>query len=238
VRARVVAPLAAAVLGIAGGVTTALLVPGDDGTTHASTIDDPLHLEIRLVEQDCTGESILVVGYGESTPPLSSAVANSHTDGLHYLSSAVSCATLLGPEDKPAPAYVVYAGPYNTPREPCEVRMSGEEPGSFVARLREGNTQLVKCPCEIPGADAVRLFPDMPSDASAKLWIRGLQAMFNDDDPEGFPRSAITGVYDAFTQARVTRFQENAPGKATEPGVVDPTTWGILTDRLCRNYDY
>jgi hypothetical protein len=237
-RARVVAPLVAAVLGIGGGVATALVVPGDDPDRDTPAVSDPLHLNIPLTDLDCSGQSILIIGYGNSVPPLSSAVANSRTDGLHYLGSARSCETVLGPEGKPAPSYVVYAGPYDSPRDPCEIRMSGDEPGSFVARLREGNTQLVKCPCEIPGTDAVRLYPDMPSDASAKLWIRGLQAMFNYDDPEDFPRSAITGVYDAFTQARVAVFQDNAPGKDTEPGIVDATTWGILTDRLCRNYDY
>ena len=237
-RARVVAPLVAAVLGIGGGVATAIVVPEVDAARDDPAVSDPLHLRIPLADLDCTGESILVVGYGNSVPPLSSAVANSATDGLHYLESVSSCETLLGPEDKETPTYVVYAGPYDSPRDPCDIRMSGEEPGSFVARLREGNDELVKCPCEIPGADAVRLYPDMPSDASAKLWVRGLQAMFNDDDGEGFPRSAITGVYDDFTQARVTAFQDNAPGKATRPGIVDDVTWGILTDRLCRNYDY
>jgi len=235
-RARVVAPLVAAVLGIGGGVATAIVVPEDDPGT--KTVADPLHLNIPLTDLDCSGQSILVVGYGDSVPPLSSAVANSTTDDLHYLRSAGSCPTLLGPEDQAAPTYVVYAGPYDSPRDPCELRMSGEEPGSFVARLREGNTQLVKCPCEIPGSDAVPLYPEMTVDAPAKLWIRGLQAMFNYDDPEAFPRSAITGEYDAFTQARVTVFQDNAPGKSTEPGSVDAVTWGILTDRLCRNYDY
>jgi hypothetical protein len=81
-----------------------------------------------------------------------------------------------------------------------------------------GNEQLVKCPCEIPG--------------------RGLQAMFNDDDPTGFPHSAITGQYDQRTSDRVADFQDHAPGKVTERGKVDEVTWGILTDRLCRNYDY
>jgi hypothetical protein len=62
--------------------------------------------------------------------------------------------------------------------------------------------------------------------------------MFNDDDPERFPHTSITGDYDEATAARVALFQENAPGKVTEPGVMDRTTWGIITDRLCRNYDY
>ena len=67
-RARVVAPVVAAVLGIGGGVATAIVVSADDerGTTSFS---DPLHLGIPLVDQSCSGESILVVGYGNGAAP-------------------------------------------------------------------------------------------------------------------------------------------------------------------------
>ena len=237
-RARVVAPLIAAVLGIGGGVATAIVVPGDASEEKAPTVSDPLHLGIPLVDQECTGEALLVIGYGDTVAPLSSAVANSSQEGLRYLTSEGSCDTTLGPEDKGAPTYVVYGGPYDNRREPCEIRMSGDESGSFVTVLRSGNTQLVKCPCEIPSRAAPRLFIGMDPDQSAALWIRGLQAMFNDDDPTEFPHSAITGKYDQPTADRVAVFQDRAPGKVTEPGEVDEVTWGILTDRLCRNYDY
>jgi hypothetical protein len=234
-RARLVAPLVAAVLGIGGGVATALVVPGDDGGT---SFDDPLDLGIALQDLDCTEDSLLVIGYGNTVAPLSSAVANTDHDGLHYLRSADSCGTVLGPEGKPTPDYVVYRGPFPSRSQPCEIRMSGDEPGSFVTRLRAGNVQLVKCPCEIPVGDAPHLFVGMTADQSDTLWVRGLQAMFNDDNPEAFPRSAITGQYDEHTSQRVELFQRAAPGKVTTRGEVDETTWGILTDRLCRQYDY
>ncbi|MDX6372683.1 MAG: hypothetical protein QOD98_1671 [Nocardioidaceae bacterium] len=236
-RARVIAPLVAAVLGIGGGVATALVMPGDDHGRPA-TSSDPLHLGIPLVDQDCSGKSLLVIGYGETVAPLSSAIANSSEKALRYLRSDASCATTLGPVDKAAPEYVVYSGPYDDRREPCEVRMSGAESGSFVTVLRSGNQQLVKCPCEIPGSAAPRLFLGMDPDQSEALWIRGLQAMFNDDDPTTLPHTAITGKYDQRTSDLVAGFQDHAPGKVTERGTVEEVTWGILTDRLCRNYDY
>ena len=238
-RARVVAPLVAAVLGIGGGVATAIVVPEDASKEKPATVSDPLHLGIPLVDQDCTGESLLVIGYGDTVAPLSSAVANSSQEGLRYLSSEGSCDTALGPEQKAAPAYVVYAGPYDSRRDPCEVRMSGDESGSFVTVLRSGNQQLVKCPCEIPSNSAPPLFTGMHPDQHEALWIRGLQAMFNDDDPVAFPHRAITGQYDQPTSDLVAAFQDHAPGKVvTKRGDVDEVTWGILTDRLCRNYDY
>jgi hypothetical protein len=245
-RTRVVAPLMAAVLGIAGGVVTALVVPTDsEGGRQPesngggeSLPSDPLNLGIHLENQGCSGASLLVVGYGDTFAPLSSAVANSGKEGLRYLRTADSCDTLLGPEAQPAPAYVVYLGPYDSRREPCEIRMSGEDSESFVARLREGNQSLVKCPCELPSSAAPHLFLDMDPNASERLWIRGLQNMLHDDDPEGFPRTAITGDYDQPTADRVAAFQDRAPATVTVRGEVDETTWRILTGRLCRQYDY
>jgi len=242
-RARVVAPLVAAVLGTAGGVATALTVPADndngagDGGDRTS-VSDPLNLGIPLVNQECTGEALLVVGYGDSRPALSRAVANSNADMLKYLVSAGSCDTQLGPERQPPPAYIVYEGPFDTRREPCETRMSGVEGNSYVTVLTDGNTTLVKCPCEVPLTTAPLLRPGMEADQHAVRWIRALQNMLHDRDPDGFPTDAVTGEYDARTAAVVRSFQEAAPGKVTVPEVVDLTTWGILTERLCRQYVY
>ena len=98
-RTRVVAPLMAAVLGIAGGVVTALVVPTDSeggGQPESngggeSLPSDPLNLGIHLENQGCSGASLLVVGYGDTFAPLSSAVANSGKEGLRYLRTADSC---------------------------------------------------------------------------------------------------------------------------------------------------
>jgi hypothetical protein len=232
-----VAPLVAAVLGIAGGVATALVVPADDDVS-TSSFNDPLHLGVALVDQECSGEALLVLGYGDSVAPLGSAVANAGKDGVRYLRTDASCPTVLGPEDKPAPAYVVYRGPYESRRDPCETRMSGEAAGSFVTVLRSGNEQLVKCPCELPSTAGPELFVGMPVDQETVVWTRSLQAMLNDHDAKAFPRTAITGDYDQRTADRVAELQEDAPGKLTTRGRVDATTWGIITDRICRGYDY
>src|SRR5690348_10482810 len=91
-----------------------------------------------------------------------------------------------------------------------EIRMSGEVgSGPFVTVLRSGNTQLVKCPCEIPASEAPVLTLDMPVTQASTLWVRALQAMFNDEDPQAFPRSRITGRYDPFTADLVTSYQQD-----------------------------
>jgi hypothetical protein len=236
-RARVVAPLVAAVLGIGGGVATAIVVPADD-EPGGTAFSDPLHLGIPLVDQDCSGESLLVVGYGNNVAPLSTAVANSGKAGLHYLRSDKSCATILGPERKPRPSYVVYLGPYETLADPCELRMTPAHRGDFVTVLRSGNAELVKCACALPSAAGPDLRLGMVETQEDVVWIRSLQSMLNDYYDDDFPHDAITGVYDERTAAAVTKVQQEAPGVLTEPGVVDGTTWQIITDRICRIYDF
>ena len=242
-RARVIAPIVAAILGISGGIATALVVPEDDDGPPASTFNDPLHLDIPLVDQDCTGESLLVVGYGDTVASLGSAASGFKSEGARYLRSDDSCETALGPEGREAPAYVVYLGPFDTRKEPCELRMSGDAGGNFFVTVLssqedEEKKQLVKCPCELPRTAGPELFVGMVETQESVIWTRSLQAMLYDLDKEKFPRSAITGDYDPVTAARVTELQEDAPGKLTIAGRVDATTWGILTERICRTYTY
>jgi hypothetical protein len=238
-RARVIAPLVAAVLGISGGVATAIVVPDDDGAVRTSSFNDPLHLGIPLVDQDCTGEALLVVGYGDNVAPLGTAVANNGTKGVRYLRTDESCKTILGPErSESTPTYVVYLGPYDTLAEPCAERMTPEHRGDFVTRLRSGNQTLVKCACALPSTAGPTLRVGMVTTEEDVVWIRTLQAMLNDYYPDDFPHSAINGEYDARTAAAVTRVQGEARGVLTEPGVVDLTTWQVITDRICRIYDF
>jgi hypothetical protein len=235
-RARVIAPLVAAVLGISGGIATALVVPDDGDDPRASTFNDPLHLGIPLVDQDCTGEALLVVGYGDTVAPLGNG---SGIKGARYLRSDESCPTALGPQGKDAPAYVVYLGPYETRREPCEFRMSGNAGGNFfVTVLHSGNDELVRCPCELPRDAGPELYVGMPETQETVIWTRSLQAMLHDYFKEKFPSTAMSGEYDERTAALVTELQEDAPGKLTYPGRVDSTTWGIITERICRTYTY
>jgi hypothetical protein len=235
-RVRVIAPLVAAVLGITGGVATALVAPDDGDEPRASTFNDPLHLGIPLVYQPCNGEALLVVGYGDTVAPLGTAAA---IKGARYLESDDSCPTALGPQGKDTPKYVVYLGPFDTRREPCEIRMSGEAGGNFfVTVLNAGSDELVKCPCELKRDAGPELYVDMPETSETVIWTRSLQAMLHDYFQEEFPSSAITGRYDQPTADKVAELQADAPGKLTDPGRVDTTTWGIITERICRQYTY
>ena len=100
-RARVVAPLVAAVLGIGGGVATALVVAAATTRPPPSTYNDPLHLDIALVDLDCSGR----VAAGRRLRRQRRAarhrrVADTKDAGARYLRTDELRATrCMGPED-------------------------------------------------------------------------------------------------------------------------------------------
>lgn len=239
-RARVVAPLVAALIGIAAGTATALVTQAQDDDSAPEA--DPLGLRIPLVRLDCApGRGLLILGFGDTSPALRAAIAENPSGKPSYLETARSCDTIYGPERQTEPpTYAVVLGPFDDLVEPCRLRMDPARRGDFVTALRSGNDTSVKCLCVLPdSADRPDLRVGMePTDDNA-VWIRSLQGMLVDaaTDQFPFPRSWITGVYDQHTADRVATFQETSTVKS-ETGVVDDKTWGLLTNRLCGNYDF
>ena len=72
-------PLVAALVGAGAGVTAALVLPEDPPAEDASSFNDPLGVGAPLVDLECTGEAVLVLGYGSTGVPLRAAVVN-HPD--------------------------------------------------------------------------------------------------------------------------------------------------------------
>lgn len=244
-RARLM-PLVAGVLGIAGGVVTALVVPADPDPV-ATPIEDPLRLGIPLVNHGCTDESLLIVARGDSAAPLAAAVANSSDLRLRYLRSEDSCPTLYGPPVQGIPEYVVYAGPYDGMPEPCELRMGADHKGDAVTRLTAGTETFVKCLCVLPVAEFPALTPGMAVDPANAIWVRSLQSMLVDldlqreadgEDGPFFTRPGVTGVYDERTQERIEAYQSESVFAASEHGSVLQATWLALTDDACRLYEF
>ena len=228
----VLALVAAAVLGIAGGVSVAFVAPVD--LSDAGPTFDPLNLGIPRVDLDCTGESILVVGYGERRTALAAVVADSPGQDVRYLSVADSCRTLYAPDGKPVPDYVAYFGPYDSLGEACAERMNVAHKGDNVTRLNDGNEIFVRCVCELPVATFPLLGVGLAATAEDGIWIRNLQEMLFDfgrlDD------DAITGAFDERTAAEIRTIQTRAAVPAD--GRMDPVTWKLLRDRVCGSYDY
>jgi hypothetical protein len=227
----------AAVLGIAGGVTTAFLAPGaSDPGPSADEINDPLRLGIPQVSlSSCTDESVLVLGSGDSAAALAPTVSDAD-DNARYLRTDESCQTLWSESDD-VPAYAVYRGPYDSEAEPCRTSLDGD--GGRVTNLSAGNALFVVCSCVLPTAELRGLVPPAPlaenEDPAPEAWVRELQRLLADLDP--VPRVSLTGVYDDATVARVRRFQRDnsiLPADAR----VGERTWEKLRDQLCGSYDF
>ncbi|MCW2791219.1 MAG: putative peptidoglycan binding protein [Nocardioides sp.] len=229
------AVIVAAVLGIVGGLTTAFVVPDGAGDDPPGSFADPLNLDIPLENLDCTGQSILVVSYGNTEAALSGEVADNPDADLHYLESDKSCPTIYGAEVGPTPGYAAYLGPYDDLREPCTERFQLEHRGDFVTRLRALNDIHVQCACVVPVTTFPELTTGMDIDANV-IWVRTLQGLLHDRDPDVFPREDITGIYDQNTVDRVRTLQAERPSDVT--GVVDEGFWGQLRRKVCRTYDF
>jgi hypothetical protein len=230
--------LLAAILGVAAGVAVAIAGPGSGG--NESSTNDPLQLGIPLVDLACTGDSIMVVGYGAGRAPLDAAVADNPDRVVRYLRTDDSCDTLYAPVDAAVPDYVAYLGPFDSPADPCAERMTDEHKGDNVTRLNSGNQIYVKCLCVLDTATFPVLRPGMSLTTESGLWIRGLQGMLADIDaaagnPTRFTEVDITGVYDQRTAARVNEIQA---GKGVRVGPLNTVTWRILRKRACGTYSY
>jgi hypothetical protein len=244
-RARVVAPLVAALLGIAGGTVTALVTDADDDRPDPpAAVQDPLGLKIPLVNLDCEpGTGILVLGFGDTAPSLRAAIADNPAGEPSYLETAESCDTLYGPERQAAPPrYAVFLGPFDGLEEPCVLRMDPVRRGDFVTHLQSENDSSVKCICVLDGAARPDLYVGMPPSDAHAVWIRSLQSMLVDaaeerGEPDAFPPDWRTGVYDQRTADRVTEMQDSS-NVASERGVVDAATWGLIAQRLCGGYTF
>jgi hypothetical protein len=245
VRTRVVAPLVAAIIGIAcGGVTALVMDTEPDRPDVPTTIEDPLALDIPMIRVDCAANhGLLVLGYGDTSASLRAAMGEHPDEDLRYVDVAQSCDTVFAPERLDPPAYALVLGPFPDLTEPCRIRMTEEFSTGFVTHLRAGNQISVKCVCVLPKTAGPELRLGMDEDVDDVVWVRGLQNMFVDADAEHpetddvFLKDWVTGTYDVHTEARVRRYQERS-SVVSEPGVVDAATWQIIKSRACKIYDF
>lgn len=236
-RARVVAPIVAAVIGITGGTVTALLTIEDPNSPEEpTTVADPLGLGIPMVSLECApGRGVLILGYGDASGRLVAAIADNRDLDLTYVDTATSCNTNFGPERLAKPKYAVVAGPYDDLDAPCSIRMMPEHRADFVTNLRDGNEISVKCVCVLSETAAPELTPGMTASETESVWIRSLQGMLHDLDEDRFPKHS-TGIYDKRTENRIRELQ--ATSTVTPDGVVDTATWNLVRRRTCATYDF
>jgi hypothetical protein len=242
--ALVVSALVGVTAGVIVGFTTGTSPPsqaGPDDTPSSSpsasgSADDPLGLDVPLKNLDCTGDTILVVGWGETRGALSNAVS-ANTDGdVKYLETANSCNTLYGAERQDPPAYAAYLGPFDSLAEPCSLRMSVDHKSDVVTSLKPGVKIHVQCLCVLDPATFPTLAVGMESDTRSGIYIRSLQRLLVDIRQN--PSHHITGEYDAETRDLIVPLQVINAIDVRPPGIVEKLTWQMLRDRACVAYDF
>lgn len=222
---RLLALTVSAVLGLVGGVATATIVHRPQGP-------DPLGLGIPLVDQQCSGKSVLVTAWGTSANALAPAVAE-NPDHTRYLDVSGSCRAPWKQHGTRTEGYIAYLGPYPSVAQACQVRMTASHRGDLVTRLHEGTAGSVQCLCYVDFAQMPELRPGMVADAEESIYIRALQDLLAElglnkaDD--------LTGIYDAQTVAAVRAYQA---GRSTpsRPGFVNSATWHSLVGQ-CHIYN-
>lgn len=237
---RLVALVAAAVLGVSAGIVTAFVVPnglrGADApqTTPSPTdFDDPLDLGIPLVNVGCTGETLILVGWGEDFSALSASAADWR--GVQYLETAGSCATVYPQVRDATPTYAAYLPPFATPSDACEERMDASHKRDFVTRMNAGNQDNVPCACVLDVTTLPIIGEGQPLTTESGMWTFLYQSMLDDIGALELPE-VQAGSFDDPTIEATRLFQTN---EALSPlGYVDTDTWGQLREKTCRRYVY
>ena len=240
-----IALLVSALVGVTAGVVVGLTT-GSPGDSHADNPGpsatstprpgDPLQLGVPLENLDCIGKKILVVGWGETSGRLASAVARNPVGEVKYLETAKSCNTLYGPEDQPPPKYVVYLGPFDSSSEPCQLRMSVDHQGDAVTSLKPGQKTHVPCLCVLRPDDMPELSIGLKPSTRDGIYIRALQQMLLDI---GYiTASHVTGHFDKQTENAVVKLQKLNALTPDKYGVVERLTWAQIIDRGCVGFDF
>lgn len=241
-----IALLVSALVGVTAGVVVGFTTTGESpdataddptpGSTSSASPTDPLRLGVPLRNLDCTTEKILVVGYGETSGALESAVQTNSDSDAKYLETAESCNTLYGPENEPAPKYVVYIGPFDTTSEPCGLRMSVDHKGDAVTSLKPGQKTHVPCLCVLRPADFPVLSIGMHPSTRDGIYVRALQQMLLDIGL--ITANHVTGYYDQETANVIERLQKLNALTPAKYGTVEKLTWNQIIDRGCVGFDF
>jgi murein L,D-transpeptidase YcbB/YkuD len=208
-------------LGVAGGVITG-------GSHH---LEDPLGLDIPLVNQGCSDRSaVLVIATGSQVSAFSD-VAAERPGSVHYLATAESCPTVWRQSGKEPRPYAAYLGPYSSVATACAERMIVAHRGDFVTTLRAGNTEPVQCLCHLSYTSYPVLRQGVGGTLEA-MYVWALQDLLTHLGRN--PKGHSTGHYDVQTVDEVKQYQQDNALPAN--GVVDQATWHSVVSRGCRRY--
>lgn len=222
--ARILAVAVSAVVGVAAGVTTALVMDEDQAV-------DPLGLGVPLVDQSCTGDFLLVTATGTTEGALGPGIP-ADLNTARYLSIARSCPTAWRPYGTGTAGYATYLGPYESARAACAERV--QQRGSFVTKLRQGDQQAEQCLCFLPEESMPELTPGRVVDVADGVYARMLGNLLGSMDllPTTYH---FSGRFEPPIVGAIKQFQADAG--IPPNGVVGQDTWHSLKKKGCHDLD-
>jgi hypothetical protein len=219
---RILAVAVSAVLGVAAGVTTALVMDEDQA-------GDPLGLGVPLVNQSCTGRFLLVTATGTTESALGPGIPDD-LDTVRYLSIGRSCPTAWRPYGSGTAGYATYLGPYQSARDACLERV--KQRGSFVTKLRLGDQQAEQCLCFLPEESMPELTPGQVVDVADGVYVRMLGNLLGS---MGLLSTSyhFSGRFESPIVGKIKTFQASAGIPPT--GDVGQDTWHSLKKKGCQD---
>jgi hypothetical protein len=217
----------AAVLGLSGGAITAFFTQEE--------LPDPLGLGIPMVNVDCTGEALLIVGRGNDARDLRDSVVDFDSEGARYLEPSESCETAYPPYEGAPASYAVYLSGYASIEAACTVRMRNDHKSDMVTVMKAGEDRdAVMCPCVLDRAS----LPEIGGEGEdvttvSSMWTSAYQNMLI---RAGYEEQKVTGLFDEQTLywTRALQTDTELPPLAK----VTTDTWVQLRDKACREYNY
>jgi hypothetical protein len=171
------------------------------------------------------------VGRGPGAAQLGVVVGEHPDQDVQYLDTTKSCTTAWIGDDRPAPRYVAYVGPFDTRADACDAQFRSGRPGGIVTVLKPETTDTVQCLCYIRLARPT-LHRGMSTDGSNGIWVRHLQSLLVDMGLAAAGDSPAS--YDSTTATTIRRYQADHGLPAT--GIVDADTWTSLMHQGCKLY--
>lgn len=205
-------------------------VDDSDTRVQLSREDDPLQLGVRRVNRECTGETLLVVGRGQTAAQLEPWVADNPE--AQYLETAESCPTFFYAIRGEPPKYILYLGPYADKRDACGLRMTPAFDTKYVTRLVEGNANALKCPCLL-SVDQAPVLRTGAGDPTSATWTLAAEEMLKAIDLP--PASGVNRIYDEDTATQIRALQTR--NRLVPTGVIDRSTWLVLRKTTCPLFD-
>ncbi|MGN0063057.1 MAG: peptidoglycan-binding protein [Nocardioides sp.] len=206
------------------GATSEPTQPASPGSTD-EPVDDPLDLGRGLVNQDCTGEFVVMLASSGDPSAYASTLAPAleAAPDAAYLVTDESCGSFNQSVDGNR-IYAAYEGPFDSRAAACAARSASTFRGAYVRELDASVTERDVCGCETSAGEPVLSRHDPAGEVARQYAVTDVQVLLKRAGTKG--SGVLNGTFDKALHQLVRRFQKENGLEAD--GVVGTDTWTAL----------